>query len=182
MKNIIFLLLIPVFGYSQKLKLSIDKVDEFTKDTVRATPFQIMASTGLLQRSYISMNARREGSKYYIGFQSQAYSQSKSLENTAIRKGVKVYFKLQNDSIVVASYESEDVQPIFIYDRTYGNWQYSLDFNFEISKTDILKLFTSPVMLIRLENGQDKADIPVVDRFRNTNPQTYFVNFVQLLK
>ena len=183
MKSLIcILLLIPTLGIAQKVKLLVDKLDDFTKDTIRIAPYQAMASTGLLQQTYINLNVRREGNKYFIGFQSQAFSQSKSLENTAIRKGAKIYFKLENDSVVVASYEAEDAQPIFYYDNTFGNWQYNLEFDFQITKDRLQRLSESPVLLIRLENGQDKADIPVRERFRNTAPQTYFVNFIQLLK
>jgi hypothetical protein len=187
MKKILFLTLIGFIlnghnAHAQNYTLAVNKLDEFTKEVIRIAPYQAVAARGLLTTTYINLNISRNGNKYFVGFDSQFYSASKSLEDNVIKKGAKIYFKLQNDTIVKAGYDFEDVQPIVTFDNRFSSWRYNINFTFSILETELDKLSKSPMVLIRLENGQETGDFEVREKFRGTSPQLYFMNFIPLLK
>lgn len=179
---IITLLLLSSQIKAQEFSLALNKLDDFTKEVIRIAPYQAVAARGLLTNTYINLNISRNGNKYFVGFDSQFYSASKSLEDNAIKKGAKIYFKLQNDTIVQAGYDFKDVQPIVTFDNRLSSWRYNVNLNFSILETEMDKLSKSPMLLIRLENGQDTGDFEVREKFRNTSPRNYFINFIPLLR
>lgn len=179
---IITLLLLSSQLKAQEFYLSVNKLDEFTKEVIRIAPYQAVAARGLLTNTYVNLNVRRNGNKYFIGFDSQFYSASKSLEDNVIKKGAKLYLKLQNDTIAHAFYDYEDVQPVVTYDNSLSSWRYNISFDFSILESELDKLSKSPMLLIRVENGQDTADMEVREKFRNTAPRNYFINFIPLLR
>jgi hypothetical protein len=187
MKKILILTLIVLIlnvhnTQAQNYTLAVNKLDEFTKEIIRIAPYQAVSARGLLTSTYINLNISRNGDKYFVGFDSQFYLASKSLEDNEIKKGAKIYFKLQNDTIVQADYNFEDVQPVVTFDNRFSSWRYNINFNFSLIEAEMEKLSQSPMVLIRLENGQDKADFEVREKFRGTSPQLYFINFIPLLK
>lgn len=167
---------------AQVFTLSVNKLDDFIKEIVRIAPYQSMAAHVLITSTFTNINVRRQGNKYFIGLQSQFYSASKSLEDNAIKKGSKIYFKLQNDTIAQAGYDFEDVQPMVTFDSSVRLWRYNLALDFLIEEKELDKLSKSPAILIRVENGQFTADIEVREKFRNTAPRNYFINFIALLR
>lgn len=187
MKKIILFILFGWIMYigkshAQNFTLAVNKLDEFTKEIIRIAPYQLIAVQGVFEHKFININIRRNGYKYYIGFQSQYYLDSNNPENNAIKKGSKIFFKLLNDTIVNAQYNSNDKFPIVTYNTNQGLWRYYFDIDFEIDPNEVDKLLNSPIILFRLENNEQKLDVEVKEKYKNSSPRNYFMNFIPLLK
>jgi hypothetical protein len=187
MKKLVLFTLIGLFlnvnnVHAQNYTLAVNKLDEFTKEIVRIAPYQSISAYVLVRSTFVNINIRRKGNNYFIGWHSQFYSASKSMENSVVKKGTKLYLKLQNDSIAVATYNSDDLEPIVTYDSTFGNWQYNFTFDYSIDSNELEKLLQSPMILARVENNKNIVDFEIREKFRGTSPQLYFMNFIPLLK
>jgi hypothetical protein len=72
--------------------------------------------------------------------------------------------------------------PIVTYNSNQRLWRYYFDLDFEVEQTEVDKLLYSPIILFRLENDQEKLDVEVKEKYKNTSPRNYFINFIPLLR